>query len=186
MLDRIWFKTNPCDYVWIQNLLDTCVFNAMFSKGDLVAVNASSRPEFNSRSWRVTDFKEGRVVLASADGLCDEVGAVKHIAVTEDKITHLALMPSPRPLTEETELFARFVFGSGGGGSTREPQLNTWKRLPLLGENYICLTTNSDERYELVMYPQLHGFHPLLFSVGELTRSSIDCDMWNARFTCQV
>ena len=159
----------------------------MFSVGDLVAVNASSRPELNSRIWKVTDFKEGRVVLASADGLCDDVGAVKHIAVKEDKITHLALMPSPRTLTEETDLFARFVFGSGGGGSSREPRLNTWRSLPLLGGNMICLTKNSDEHYELVMYPQLRGYQLHFYSAwAEVTITFVDCDVLKACLACQV
>ena len=155
----------------------------MFSVGNLVTVNTHFRPEFNSRIWTVTDFKGGRVVLRSADGLTDDVGAVKHIAVKEEIVTHLAIVPAttglvplaePRTLTEEAELFARFVFGStsgGSGGRSTEPLLNTWIRLPLLGPNFIKLTTNTHIDYELVRYPRLRGYQLHFFQNGHRSTS---------------
>ena len=47
--------------------------------------------------------------------------------------------------------------GGGSGGRSIEQLLNTWIRLPLLGENSITLTRNASTDYELVMYPRLHG-----------------------------
>ena len=64
----------------------------MFSAGNLVVVN-TQRVVLNSRIWTVTDIKrtDGRVVLSSADGLLSDVGAVKHIAVFAENVTHLAV-----------------------------------------------------------------------------------------------
>ena len=140
----------------------------------------SSRAQFS-------ELEGDRLQRRSCRRYIRRFGAVKQIAVKEDKITHLAIMPSPRTLTEETEMFARFVFGSGGGGSSREPRLNTWRSLPLLGGNMICLTRNSDEHYELVMYPQLRGYQLHFYSAwAEVTITLVDCDILKTCPTWQV
>ena len=164
----------------------------MFSAGDLVAVT-TSKPEFNTKVWRVIETRaEGRVVVHNDDDN-------KLIAVKEEQVTHLAVVPAstsaphaaahnmqmqqlaplavPISLEAETEVFTRFVFGNNSGGS-RQPLLNTWIPLPLLGGNMICLTQNTEPEYELLLFPQLSGYQLHFFSGWAQEQIRLqDCDI---------
>ena len=165
----------------------------MFSAGDLVAVTTTSKPEFNTKVWRVIETRaDGRVVAHNDDDN-------QRIVVKEEQVTHLALVPAstlaphvaahnmqmqqpaplavPNSLEAEAEVFTRFVFGINSGGS-RQPLLNTWIPLPLLGGNMICLTQNTDPDYELVLFPQLSGYQLHFFSRWEEEQIRLqDCDI---------
>ena len=174
----------------------------MFSAGNLVVVN-TQRVVLNSRIWTVTDIKrtDGRVVLSSADGLLSDVGAVKHIAMFAENVTHLAVVPANRALApsvgpsnqaEEGEMLARFVFGntgggSGGNGGRSVPPLNTWINLPLLGDNSIMLTRNDDPHYDLVYLPQFRGYQLHFYSdwAGEYITLQ-NCDILKVCPKCQI
>ena len=174
----------------------------MFSAGDLVAVTTTSKPEFNTKVWRVIETRaDGRVVVHNDDDN-------KRIAVKEEQVTHLAVVPAstsaphaaahnmqmqqlaplavPISLEAETEVFTRFVFGNNSGGS-RQPLLNTWLPLPLLGGNMICLTQNTDPDYELVLFPQLSGYQLHFFSRWAQEQIRLqDCDILKPCPACQV
>ena len=149
----------------------------MISVGDLVAVQ-TTRPEFNSRVYRVESFTAStprRVVVASADD-----DTPKRISIREECCTALAIVPFaqtpttqsptaqcqlqplavPTNVDEQFEMMARFVLGNRGASSTNGPLLDTWIPLPLFGGNMICLVENRDPNYELVMY-----HHPLFTMV---------------------
>ena len=167
-------------------------FTTMFSAGDLVAVTTTSKPEFNTKVWRVIETRaEGRVVVHNDDDN-------QRIAVKEEQVTHLAVVPAstsapplavPISLEDEIEVFTRFVFGNNSGGS-RQPLckfLNTWIPLPLLGGNMICLTQNTEPDYELLLFPQLSGYQLHFFSRWAQEQIRLqDCDVLKPCPACQV
>lgn len=181
----------------------------MFSVGDLVAVQTTSRPEFDSRVWKVEDFTPGpprRVILSSADGLLGDDGNAKRISCRVECCTYLAVVPTatqtpeqsstdqwqlarlavPTTFDDQFEMMARFVFGNRGAGSSG-PLLDTWIRLPLLGGNMIKLAVNRDPDYELVLYPQLRGYQLHFSSSWAQTIVLLDdCDILKACPACQV
>ena len=157
----------------------------MFVAGDLVSVQ-TSRSELNSRIWRVHGFTaNGRVILASADGLTDDDGNTNKISVLEDNITHVAIVPfqdvsvsppSNAQMTETVAVFTMFVHGTGGG---QGPLLNQWIPLPLFGGNMIMLTESTDDHVgQLVMFPQCSGYQLVFYSTwANETIALEDCDV---------
>ena len=181
-----------------------------FTVGDLIAVQTETRPEFNSRVWEVEDIAipasasaSCRLILVSADGLLDDDGFLKRISVAKDRCTFLAVVPLETPATqtpsqpstdawqpgslavpmtlEAFELMTRFIFGNHGRAGSSGPLLNTWIPLPLLGGNMIMLIENPHPEYELVMYPQLHGYQLHFYSAwGCCVMALQDCDILRA------
>ena len=122
--------------------------SAAFARGDYVRLT-TSRPEVNTRYWRVVeDAGDDRMIVEDSNGwrISVRYSAAQSLAL----VPHGAPVPPPR---EELNMLQRFVLRQG-------VPLNTWMRLPLLGDNYIRVLPNqpANPAYNLLMYPGLRDY----------------------------
>jgi hypothetical protein len=133
--------------------------------GDFVTITVLSRPELNSRVFKVVRedlCQPERVIVESAD-----TGEAVTISIRRANAWSLALTPvtvetAPVDLPNDVAMLSRFVIG---GGDPSQRRLNQWVRLPGLGGNSIMLrpaVSTVGTENNLLWFPQLIG-HELWF-----------------------
>jgi hypothetical protein len=135
------------------------------SVGDFVTITVKSRPELNSRVFKVAREEENkpeRVIVESAD-----TGKAVTISIRRANAISLALTPctvetKPCDRPNDVAMMMRFVIG---GNDPSEWRLNQWIRLPGLGGNSIMMRPSvgtAGTGNNLLWFPELIG-HELWF-----------------------